>query len=56
MKTKVSKAQKEVWEWKQKAYEELKEIPEDKRVDYIREKVREVINRIKKNRQKRSAA
>ena len=56
MKTKVSKAQEEVWEWKERAYEEIKDIPEDKRIDYIREKVRDVIDRIKKNRQNKSAA
>ena len=56
MKAKDSKAQVEVWEWKEKLSAELKEIPEADRLNYIREKVRKTVERIKANKAKRSAA
>ena len=52
MKAKISKAQLEVWEWKERAFEELKKIPEKERVDYIMKKVKKTIDEIKKNKKK----
>jgi hypothetical protein len=39
MTTKVSKAQLEVWEWKEKLYEEIKNIPTLERLKYLNNKV-----------------
>lgn len=47
MKTNISNAQKEVWECKDSLYEELKNIPKTERLKYIRNKNKEIINRIR---------
>jgi hypothetical protein len=46
MESKVSKAQEEVWEWKESLFEELKFVPKDKRLEFIREKVQKNIEQI----------
>jgi hypothetical protein len=38
MKTKISKAQLEVWEWKEKLSEELKHLPVEEWMKYLRKK------------------
>lgn len=35
MKTKISKAQLEVWEWKEKAYAKIKDLPKGEVLKYI---------------------
>ena len=50
MKTKISKAQEEVWEWKEKAFKNLEEIPEKQRVKYISSKTKETIDKIRRNK------
>ena len=50
MRTKISKAQEEVWEWKEKAFKRLEEIPQRQRVKYISDSTRETIEKIKKNK------
>ncbi len=42
----ISKAQLEVWEWKEKAYEELKNIPGDKWMQHIRNNTQATIDEI----------
>jgi|WetSurMetagenome_2_1015567.scaffolds.fasta_scaffold725746_2 hypothetical protein len=39
MKTKISKSQIEVWEWKADASKELSEIPPKEKIDFISKKV-----------------
>lgn len=53
MKTNVSKAQIEVWDWKETLYEELKNIPKLERLKYIKGKVNKTIRvlKMKKNLQ-----
>ena len=46
MESKVSKAQIEVWEWKDSLFEELKNIPKEQRLKFIREKVKKTIEQI----------
>ena len=46
MESKVSKAQIEVWEWKDLLYEELKDIPKELRLKFIKEKVKKTIEQI----------
>jgi len=48
MKTKISKAQEEVWEWKEQAFKNLENIAEEKRVEYIFLKTKKTIEKIKK--------
>ena len=48
MRTKVSKAQEEVWEWKEQAFKNLEEIPEAQRVEYVFLKTKKTIEKIKK--------
>jgi hypothetical protein len=48
MKAKISKAQLEVWEWKERAFKSLEEIPEEERVKYIFSKTNTTISRLKK--------
>jgi len=50
METKVSKAQIEVWEWKEALYEELRNIPKLERLNYIKDKVNETIKAIYKKK------
>ncbi len=51
MKSKISKAQLEVWEWKEKAFRELEKIPENERVNYIIKKTSKTIGKLKKKKQ-----
>ncbi len=51
MEHKTSKAQIEVWEWKELLYEELKNIPEGKRIEYIQNKVKNTIENFLKKKQ-----
>lgn len=48
METKVSKAQIEVWAWKESLSEELRSIPKLERLNYIQNKVSDSILKIKK--------
>lgn len=52
MKAEISKSQMEVWEWKERLYTELKDIPKSERLKFIREKVKAIVDRIKKNKKK----
>jgi hypothetical protein len=54
MKTKVSKAQIEVWDWKETLYEELKNIPKLERLNYIKSKVNVTVRSLKKKKTARS--
>ena len=46
----ISKAQLEVWEWKQRAYEELQNIPREKWMEYISNKTQPIIDEIMKRK------
>jgi hypothetical protein len=46
MESKVSKSQIEVWEWKDSLYEDLKDIPKDQRLKFIKEKVKKTIEQL----------
>jgi hypothetical protein len=50
METKVSKAQIEVWDWKESLYEELKNIPKLERLNYIKGKVSYSVAKINGNK------
>jgi len=43
LKSKVSKAQEEVWEWKEACYQELKDIPPEERMQYIEREANEAL-------------
>lgn len=49
IKNNISKAQIEVWEWKESLYEELKNIPENKRLDYIHRKTKHTVDKLKRS-------
>jgi hypothetical protein len=51
MKTKISKAQLEVWEWKEKAYEEMKHLTTREQMNFIHDQTKELVERIKKKKQ-----
>ncbi len=46
MESKVSKAQLEVWEMKERLYEQIKDIPSAEQLIYIKEKTAESIKKI----------
>ncbi|MEI8006967.1 MAG: hypothetical protein WCI48_12235 [Bacteroidota bacterium] len=46
MKINISKSQIEVWEWKESLFEDLKNIPIDKRLKFIKEKVKDTIEKL----------
>ena len=52
MESKISQSQKEVWEWKEALFEEIKNIPKLKRLQYIKEKTRNTILQIEQAHQK----
>jgi hypothetical protein len=50
METKVSKAQLEVWEWKEKAYEEMKHLTTREQMRLIHEETKELVERLRKKK------
>ena len=48
MKHKISEAQQEVWEWKEKAYEQIKDMPMKKALEFILKNTSDIIEQIKK--------
>lgn len=50
MKTKISKAQLEVWEAKDNLYEELKNIPYAKRIEYLQDKAKKSLAKFFKDK------
>jgi hypothetical protein len=56
MKAKVSKAQLEVWEWKEKAYNQIKDMSLDKGIDFIMEQTRHISDKIKKRSKQKARA
>ena len=43
MTEKVSKSLKEVWEWKEACYQELKDIPQDEQLAYIEREANRIL-------------
>jgi hypothetical protein len=56
METKVSKAQISVWEWKEKAYEEIKHLPILEQMRIIHERTKQTIAQINNNKAANIAA
>jgi hypothetical protein len=54
MKAKISKAQVEVWEWKEKAADGIANIPENKIATTIKNRTKEAREFIKKRRQQKN--
>lgn len=52
METKVSKAQLEVWEWKEKAYEEMKHLSTREQIRYIHDQTKELADRLRLKKKK----
>jgi hypothetical protein len=52
METKISKAQLEVWEWKEKAYEKMKHLSTHEQIRFIHEQTKELVEKLKKKKQK----
>ncbi len=50
MEAKISKAQTEVWEWKEKAYNQIMHLPKSERIQFILLQTKEMVDRIKKNK------
>ena len=44
MESNIAKAQKEVWEMKESLYEEIKDLPQQDRLVYIRQKVKQLMD------------
>ena len=56
METKISKAQLDVWEMKERAYEEIKDMTLSEAVRFIHEQTKDTIAQIEKNRAIKKAA
>ncbi len=50
MEGKISKAQKDVWEWKEKLYEQIKDLPKGEQLKYIISQAKETVEKIKAKR------
>jgi len=48
MEATISKAQIEVWEWKERAWELIKDIPKEKRIEFILKSVQDTVAEIRK--------
>ncbi len=55
MEVKISKAQLSVWEWKDKAYEEIKHLSILEQMNIIHERTKQTIAQININKAKNSA-
>ena len=55
METKVSKAQLSVWEWKDKAYEDIKHLPILEQMRIIHERTQKTIHQINSKKAKNAA-
>lgn len=55
METKISKAQLEVWEWKEKAYQEIKDLPKAEQLKYILSQTKETVEMLKEKKRQRLA-
>jgi hypothetical protein len=55
METKTSKAQLEVWEWKEKAWQQIKDMPLQKGIEFILEQTKMLAEEIKKAQQDRKS-
>jgi hypothetical protein len=51
MESKTSKAQLDVWEWKEKACEEIKHLSTSEQIKFIHEQTKELVERLKKKKQ-----
>lgn len=52
MEAKVSKSQLEVWEWKEKAYEEMKHLSTREQIKFIHEETKELAQRLRTKKSK----
>ncbi len=52
METKISKAQLEVWEWKEKAYQEIKDLPKAEQLKYILSQTKETVENAKSKKKR----
>ena len=46
MESKDSKAQLEVWDWKEKSYNQIKDMPLDKAVEFIMEQTKQTADEL----------
>jgi hypothetical protein len=46
MESKISKSQIEVWDWKESLYEDLKNIPKEMRLKFIKDKVKKTLEKL----------
>ncbi len=53
MKSKDSKAQLEVWQWKESAYEQIKDMPLNKAIEFIIEQTKPLTEILKANKQQK---
>lgn len=56
MEVKISKAQLAVWEWKDKAYEDIKHLPIMEQMRIIHERTKQTVAQINKNKKKTDAS
>jgi hypothetical protein len=47
MTAKISKAQLEVWEWKEKAYSLIKDLPKEEQIKFILQQTKDIVERLK---------
>jgi hypothetical protein len=50
MEAKISKAQVEVWEWKEKAYEQIKNMTKEERIKFILSQTKDLAARLKRKK------
>lgn len=54
METKVSKAQTEVWKWKDKAYKQIRKMPLDKGIEFILKQTQKTVEELERKRKSKS--
>ncbi len=56
MEPRISKAQLEVWEWKERAYESIKHLPLEEAIRVIHERTKDTVAEIERNRAMKKVA
>lgn len=51
MNSKISKAQLEVWQWKERAYEEIKHLSTREQLCYIHEQTKALVEKFKRKKE-----
>lgn len=56
MESKISKAQLEVWEWKERAWQEIKDLPKEEQLPFVLSQTKDTVAMIREAKAKRQTS